>query len=80
MRSPDILDALKSMADRCFNLPCHGSRRLQLCGATLSSPLTFFLAFRHVAEIFQESGWSNAFLFFFFTCYVVEGVFITTSV
>jgi len=56
VRSPDILDALKSMADRCFNLPCHGSRRLQLCGATLSSPLTFFLAFRHVAEIFQESA------------------------
>ncbi|XP_068726711.1 uncharacterized protein [Montipora capricornis] len=55
-RSPDILDGLKSMASRCFKLPCSNSRSLQLCGATFSSPLTFFLAFLQIAESFQESA------------------------
>ena len=55
-RSPDILDALKNMASRCFRLPSPRERCLQLSGVTLSSPLTFFVAFLQSMETLKESG------------------------
>ncbi|KAJ7377234.1 hypothetical protein OS493_030436 [Desmophyllum pertusum] len=56
IRSPDVLVALKSMAARCFRLPSLDKRCLQLSGVTLSSPVTFFLAFLHMAATFKESA------------------------
>lgn len=55
-RSPDILEALKNMASRCFRLPSLRERCLQLSGVTLASPLTFFVAFLQSMETLKESG------------------------
>ena len=44
------------MASRCFRLPSPRERCLQLSGVTLSSPLTFFVAFLQSMETLKESG------------------------
>lgn len=56
VRSPDVLSALKSVAARCFRLPSANERCLQLSGVTLSSPMTFFMAFLRIAVTFEEKG------------------------